>query len=99
MPMSDAAFDDPAGRTRFAWARTLMVTFIASLVVERLLFADRPWSAVVLIVPVAVMGVLTLLRSRPLRRDPQGFTVVFPAMVLACVLAIASIAVFGVAML
>ncbi len=95
--MSDAAFDDPAGRTRFAWARTLMVTLIASLVVERLLFANRPWSGVVLIAPVVVMGVLTVLRSRPLRRDPQGFTGVFPAVVLACVLAIGVTALLGVA--
>lgn len=97
--MSDIAFDDPAGRTRFAWARTLMVTFVASLVVERLLFANHLWSGLILIIPVTVMGVLTLLRSRPLRGDPHGFSRAFPAVALGCVLAIASIAVAGVAML
>lgn len=94
--MSDVFFDDPAGRTRFAWARTLMVTFVASLLVERLFFARTIWSLVILVVPVAIIGILTLMRSRPLRRDPQGFGRFVPRIVLGCVLVIAVMALIGV---
>lgn len=89
-------FDDPAGRTRFAWARTLMVTFVASLLVERLFFAGSPWSLVVLVVPVATIAVLTLVRSGPLRTDPRGIGQAFPPIVLTCVLLIALMAIVGV---
>jgi len=94
--MSEVLFDDPAGRTRFAWARTLLVAFVASLLVERLFFAGSPWSVVILVVPVATIGVLTLMRSRPLRHNPQGFSAVVPAIVVACVLILAIAAVLGV---
>ena len=89
-------FDDPAGRTRFAWARTLLVTFVVSLVVERLFFSDSPWSVVVLAVPLVTMGVLTVLRSRPLRNDPQGFSIRVPMVALGSVVFIAMAALFGV---
>ena len=94
--MTDVLFDDPAGRTRFAWARTLMVTFVASLLVERLFFAGSPWSVLILVVPVATIGALTLVRSRPLRRDPRGFSAVIPAATVACVMLLAFAAAFGV---
>jgi hypothetical protein len=94
--MSEAMYDDPAGRTRFAWARTLMVLFIASLLVERLFFARSSWSLVILVVPVATIGILTLVRSRLLRRDPHGFGRIVPTIVLGCVLLIAIMAFVGV---
>lgn len=94
--MSDVLFDDPAGRTRFAWARTLMVAFVASLIIERVFFAGSLWSVVILVVPVATIGVLTLIRSRPLRRNPEGFSRVVPILVVACVLLLALAAMFGV---
>lgn len=95
--MSDLPFDDPAGRTRFAWARTLMVTFVASLIVERLFFSGSVLNVVILMAPVATMGVITLLRSRPLRREQQGVGIAVPIVVLCCVLFIAAAALLGVA--
>ena len=99
--MSDLPFDDPAGRTRFAWARTLMDTFVASLVVERLFFAGSVVNLVILMAPVAMMGLITLVRSRPLRREPQGVRIAIPIavpiVVLGCVLFIAGAALLGVA--
>lgn len=92
-------FDDPAGRTRFAWARTLLVTFVASLLIERLFFAGSPWSMAVLVIPVATVGVLTLLRSRPLRHDPAGISFTFPAIVVGSVLFLAGGALVGVSQL
>lgn len=97
--MADVPFDDPAGRTRFAWARTLLVAFVASLLVERLFFAGSAWSVVILALPVGTIGVLTLMRSRPLRHDPGAINWAFPAMVLACVLLIGVAAVAGVSSL
>lgn len=94
--MADVPFDDPAGRTRFAWARTLLVAFVASLLVERLFFAGSAWSVVILALPVGTIGVLTLARSRPLRHDPGAINWAFPAIVLACVLLICVAAVTGV---
>lgn len=93
---SPVPFDDPAGRTRFAWARTLLVTFVASLLIERLFFAGSPWSVGVLVIPVATVGVLTLLRSRPLRHDPAGISFTFPAIVVGSVLFLAAMALIGV---
>jgi len=93
----DIRFDDPAGRTRFAWARTLMVTFVVSLLIERLLFAQSPWRGALLVLPVGVIGVLWLVRSQPLRRDAPGISQVLPVAVLSCVLAIAMAAIVGVA--
>ena len=95
--MSDVPFDDPAGRTRFAWARTLMVAFVASLLVERLFFARSWFGMVVLVVPVSTIAVLTLVRSRPLRRGPRGFSGAIPFIVGASVLVIAAAALAGVA--
>jgi uncharacterized membrane protein len=95
--VSDVRFDDPAGRTRFAWARTLMVTFVVSLLVERLLFSQSPWRSALLVLPVGVVGFLTLLRSQPLRRDAPGIPQVIPVVVLSCVLVIAIAAIVGVA--
>lgn len=94
--MNDLLFDDPAGRTRFAWARTLMVTFVASLIVERLFFAGSPFSTLILVVPVGTIGALTLIRSRPLRRNPAGIGRTFPPIVLSSVLLIAAMAIVGV---
>lgn len=94
--MREVFYDDPAGRTRFAWARTLMVTFVASLLVERLFFARSVLSLMILVVPVGTIGVLTLVRSRPLRRDPRGFGSTIPSVVLGCVLLIAAMALLGV---
>jgi hypothetical protein len=94
--MSDIPYDDPAGRTRFAWARTLLVTVVVALLVERLFFAGSPWSAVVLAVPVGTFGLLTALRSRPLRHDPNGISAALPIVVMACVLLIALAALVGV---
>ena len=94
--MSDVLFDDPAGRTRFAWARTLMVTFIASLIIERLFFTGSLWSVAILVVPVGTIGVLTLIRSGPLRRDPGDLSRAVPAVVVGCVLLLALAAVVGV---
>lgn len=74
-----------------------MVTFVVSLVVERLLFSQAPWRGALLILPVGVIGVLTLLRSQPLRRDVPGIPHVIPVVVLSCVLAIAMAAIVGVA--
>lgn len=95
--MSDALFDDPAGRTRSAWARTLMVTFVASLFVERLFFARSWWGMVVLLLPVSTIAVLTLVRSRPLRRGPRGFSAAVPFIAGGSVLVIATAALSGVA--
>ena len=97
--MADVPFDDPAGRTRFAWARTLLVTFVVSLLVERLFFANSAWSVVILALPVGTIGVLTLARSRPLRDDPGAINAIFPAIVLACVLLISVAALVGVSSL
>ena len=94
--MSDVLFDDPAGRTRFAWARTLMVAFVASLIIERVFFAGSLWSVAILVVPAATIGALTLIRSRPLRRNPEGVSRVVPILVVACVLLLAIAAMFGV---
>lgn len=92
----EVPFDDPAGRTRFAWARTLLVTFVASLLIERLFFAGSPWSVVVLAIPVATVGLMTVLRSRPLRHDPTGISVKLPVVVTASVLVLAGAALVGV---
>ena len=97
--MTDIPFDDPAGRTRFAWARTLLITFVVSLLVERLFFASSAWSVVILAMPVGTIGVLTLARSRPLRRDAGAISAAFPALVLACVLLIGVAALVGVSSL
>lgn len=95
--MSDVLFDDPAGRTRFAWARTLLVVFVASLLVERLFFARSFIGMSVLVLPVATFGVLALTRSRSLRLQPRGFSNSIPVMVVGAVLLIASAALIGVA--
>jgi hypothetical protein len=95
--MGEVLFDDPAGRTRFAWARTLMVAFVASLLIERLFFAGSLLSAAILVGPVATIGVLTLLRSRPLRRDPQGLGSAVPVIASLSVVLIAIAALWGVA--
>lgn len=94
--MSDVLFDDPAGRTRFAWARTIMVTFVVSLLVERLFFSGTPWSVAIVGLPVATLGAVTLMRSRPLRRDPQGLSTKIIWIALICVLTIAVAALTGV---
>lgn len=95
--MTETPFDDPAGRTRFAWARTLMVAFVACLLVERLFFARSVLGMLVLVIPVATIGVLALVRSRPLRQAPRGFTRIVPVIVVASVLVVASAALIGVA--
>ena len=89
-------FDDPAGRTRFAWARTLLVTLVVSLVVERLFFSDSPFSIAVLALPSVTMGIITVLRSRPLRNDPRGFETWIPLVALFSVMLVAAAALFGV---
>jgi len=94
--MSEIPYDDPAGRTRFAWARTLLVTFVVSLLVERLFFAGSLWSIAVLAVPVGTVAALTFWRSRPLRRTSAPITAVFPLIVTGCVLLIALAALVGV---
>lgn len=96
--MSEVPFDDPAGRTRFAWARTVLVAFVVSLLVERLYFSGSPWSVLILAVPLITVGIATLFRSRPLRFDPQGFSARYPGIVLASVLVIAISALVGVAL-
>lgn len=95
--MSDVTFDDPAGRTRFAWARTLLVVFVVSLFVERLFFAGTLWSLPVIALPVATVAVLTLVRSRGLRQDPPAAATDLPAAVFLCVAFIGLFALFGVA--
>lgn len=95
--MSHSVFDDPAGRTRFAWTRTLLVTFVVSLFVERLVFAGSPGSLVVLAIPGATVAMATLIRSRELRNDAGGFGWAVPAAVLCSVLFVATVALVGVA--
>lgn len=95
--MSDVLFDDPAGRTRFAWARTLMVAFVASLLVERVLFTRSLVGMSVLVLPVVTLGILALVRSRPLRQQPQGFGSAVPVIASLSVLLIAIAALWGVA--
>ena len=94
--MSEVPYDDPAGRTRFAWARTLLVTFVVSLLVERLYFSGSAWSIVILAIPLVVMATITARRSRPLRGDAEGISRRYPAIVLACVSLIAAAALVGV---
>lgn len=95
-PLIDSVFDDAGGRTRFAWTRTLLVTFVVSLFVERLFFSGSPWSLVVLAIPGTTVAVVTLIRSRELRNDPGDFGRVVPAAVLSSVLFVATAALVGV---
>lgn len=94
--MSETAYDDPAGRTRFAWARTLLVTFVVSLLVERLYFSGTHWSIIALAIPLVTMIMVTLLRSRPLRGDGNGMVARIPLIVVSAVLFIAAAALLGV---
>ena len=94
--MIDSVFDDAGGRTRFAWTRTLLVTFVVSLFVERLFFAGSPWSLAVLAMPGATVATVTLIRSRELRNDPGDFGRAVPAAVLGSVLFVATAALVGV---
>ena len=94
--MSDIAYDDPAGRTRFAWARTLLVTFVVSLLVERLYFSGSHLSIVALALPLVTIAVVTLLRSRPLRGEATGIAERVPFIVVGAVLFIALAALLGV---
>lgn len=73
-----------------------MVTFVASLLVERLFFTRSVLGMVVLVLPVSTMAVLTLMRSRPLRREPRGFSSAIPLIVGVSVLVIAVAALRGV---
>jgi len=93
--MSETAYDDPAGRTRFAWARTLLVTFVVSLLVERLYFSGSLWSIVALAIPLVTIAVVTLLRSRPLRGEVTGIAERVPFIVVGAVLLVATAALLG----
>lgn len=97
MPASDVPYDDPAGRTRFAWARTLLVALVVSLFVERLFFAGSWWSLVILGAPPAVIALVTVLRSRQLRAasSPAQQSGLF-AIIAVCVLTVAFAAMVGV---
>jgi hypothetical protein len=74
-----------------------MVAFVASLLVERLFFTRSFVGMAVLVVPVATLGILALVRSRPLRQQPRGFGSAVPVIVLLSVLLVAVAALWGVA--
>ena len=102
--MSDAKeipFDDPAGRTRFAWARTLLVALGVSLLIERLFFGSAVWFFIAIAIPFVVMGGLALRRSRLLRSatgqiSRRGLTPAQVGTVLGSALAIAAAGLIGV---
>jgi hypothetical protein len=64
--------------------------------VERLFFSDSPFSIAVLALPSVTMGIITVLRSRPLRNDPRGFEIWIPLVALFSVMFVAAAALFGV---
>jgi hypothetical protein len=102
--MSDAKvtpFDDPAGRTRFAWARTLLVALAVSLLIERLFFGSDLWFFIAIAIPLVVMGVIALRRSLFLRstteQNPQrGLTGAQVGVALGSTLFIAAAGLIGV---
>ena len=99
--IADSPFDDPAGRTRFAWVRTLLVAFVVSFLIERLFLGSSIWFFGLLAVPLIVIGAIALQRSRALRaiatgQNPSGPTLTQVGIVLASVLLIAAAGLIGV---
>ena len=94
--MSDKAFDDPAGRTRFAWGRTLLITFVVTLLIERIFFANSITATALLVLPAVVVAVVTFIRSGQLRDIPSPTPLVLPTVMLIGVLVLAAAAVAGI---
>ena len=99
--IADSPFDDPAGRTRFAWVRTLLVAFVVSFLIERLFLGSSVWFFVLLAIPLIVIGAVALQRSRALRtinagQVPTGLRFTQVGIVLGSALFIAAAGLIGV---
>jgi uncharacterized membrane protein len=99
--IADSPFDDPAGRTRFAWVRTLLVVFVVSFLIERLYLGSSIWFFAVLAVPLIVITAIAVQRSRALRmintrQVPAELTTVQIGTVLGSALFIAVAGLIGV---
>lgn len=70
---SEVPFDDPVGRTRMAWLRTMLITAVIGLLMWRSAYIDgQEWWSLAWIAPSMLMLAIAAARVRVLTQDHAG---------------------------